>query len=151
MRFRAIKAAAKSGLVVAKTGSRGVGLVTRPLRGSQGKRPLAKRRTDGSMVARLRVGAYGEHCWSVGGGTVHALELIIPLAKYFDVDLLLPPRTPLASCLPSAFSATPRPARPSPWSLTAWLHFSPAPSGRQQPANLVVAPARSNCRGSVYA
>ena len=33
--------------------------------------------------------------WSVGGGTQHALELIIPLAKYFDVDLLLPPGTPL--------------------------------------------------------
>ncbi len=94
MRFRAIKAVGKSGLAVAKTGSRGARLVARPLRRSAtGARP--GQASGRPKVARLRVGAYGEHCWSVGGGTVHALELIIPLAKYFDVDLLLPPGTPL--------------------------------------------------------
>ncbi len=46
-------------------------------------------------VKPLRVGCYGEHCWSVGGGTVHALQLLIPLLPYFDVELLLPPGTPL--------------------------------------------------------
>ena len=51
--------------------------------------------TGKPQVNRLRVGCYGEHCWTVGGGTVHALQLLIPLAEFYDVELLLPPGTPL--------------------------------------------------------
>ncbi|TMB98843.1 MAG: methyltransferase domain-containing protein [Chloroflexi bacterium] len=47
------------------------------------------------VVSRLRVGCYGEHTWSVGGGAVHTIQLLQPLTRYFDVDLLLPPGSPL--------------------------------------------------------
>jgi GT2 family glycosyltransferase/SAM-dependent methyltransferase len=97
MRFKAIKATGKTGLRVIRMGSRGAKAVTKPLRrGQRVAGPPAPGAVQGRpKVARLRVGCYGEHCWSVGGGTVHALELLIPLARYFDVDLLLPPGTPL--------------------------------------------------------
>ncbi|MEO8456428.1 MAG: methyltransferase domain-containing protein [Chloroflexota bacterium] len=90
--FKLLKAAGKSGLSVARTGSR----VARAVRPGRGQSSAIPRGTSGMpRVARLRAGLYGQHCWTVGGGTQHALELIIPLAKQFDVDLLLPPGTPL--------------------------------------------------------
>ena len=46
------------------------------------------------QARRLRVGCYGEHCWTVGGGTLHALQLLLPLTPYYDVDLLIPPGAP---------------------------------------------------------
>ncbi len=95
VRFKVLKTVGKSGITVARTGMRAAGLASRPLRRSS--RAASKARVSGGrpQVARLRVGLYGQFAWSVGGGTQHALELIIPLAKYFDVDLLLPPGTPL--------------------------------------------------------
>lgn len=50
---------------------------------------------DGTTARRLTVGCYGEHCWTVGGGTAHALQLLKALTDYYDVDLLLPPGVPL--------------------------------------------------------
>jgi GT2 family glycosyltransferase/glycosyltransferase involved in cell wall biosynthesis/2-polyprenyl-3-methyl-5-hydroxy-6-metoxy-1,4-benzoquinol methylase len=63
-------------------------------RGRPAMSPQDVSRSAKPRVARLRVAGYGEHCWTVGGGTVHALQLLIPLAEYYDVDLLLPPGTP---------------------------------------------------------
>ena len=95
LRFRALKAGGKTGLGVMRMGSRGVKLITKPLRRGRAPGVLGDTVAGRPKVARLKVGCYGEHCWSVGGGTAHALEVLIPLARYFDVELLLPPGTPL--------------------------------------------------------
>jgi GT2 family glycosyltransferase/glycosyltransferase involved in cell wall biosynthesis len=90
---KVLGATARSGFAVARTGGSAAKLVATPLR--RGQKGGRRAKTGRPQVARLRAGLYGEHCWSVGGGTVHALQLIIPLTKYFDVDLLLPPGAPL--------------------------------------------------------
>jgi GT2 family glycosyltransferase/SAM-dependent methyltransferase len=96
LRYKAIVAGGKTGVGALRLGGRGARMVTKPLRrGGKAPSPVRDDLTGRPKVAPLRVGAYGEHCWSVGGGTVHALELLIPLARYFDVELLLPPGTPL--------------------------------------------------------
>lgn len=86
--FKALTTAARTGISVARTARRTF---------NQKAGPPGRHAATGDRVrvARLRVGAYGEHCWTVGGGTVHALELLIPLTRYFGVDLLLPPGVPL--------------------------------------------------------
>ncbi len=50
---------------------------------------------DEPTVRRLTVGCYGEHCWTVGGGTAHALQLLLALTPYYNVDLLIPPGAPM--------------------------------------------------------
>lgn len=59
----------------------------------RGERAAAE--SDTAAVRRLTVGCYGEHCWTVGGGTVHAIQLLKALTDYYDVHLLLPPGVPL--------------------------------------------------------
>lgn len=92
--FKLLTTAGKTGFGAYRAGRKTAAAVTRPVR-KRRKTTAAVHEESGIKVNRLRVGCYGEHCWSVGGGTAHALELIIPLAKYFDVDLLLPPGSPL--------------------------------------------------------
>jgi len=84
----------------------GLGAAAAPLRVGRAVRSSARRlravgatsgRGDRPHVGRLRVGCYGEHCWTVGGGTVHAIQLLQALGDYYDTDLLLPPGTPLRS------------------------------------------------------
>jgi GT2 family glycosyltransferase/glycosyltransferase involved in cell wall biosynthesis/2-polyprenyl-3-methyl-5-hydroxy-6-metoxy-1,4-benzoquinol methylase len=96
LRFRLLRATAKTALALATARplrwlARRVASPARRLRrpAGAGAGPALPR------VNRLRVGCYGEHCWTVGGGTVHALQLLVPLTPYFDVDLLLPPGVPL--------------------------------------------------------
>ncbi|HUF54169.1 MAG TPA: methyltransferase domain-containing protein [Dehalococcoidia bacterium] len=88
LQFKALKAAAKTGITAARVArkpfARGPGAPAEHAGG--GEKP---------RVRRLKAGCYGEHCWTVGGGTVHALQLLIPLLPYFEVELLLPPGVPL--------------------------------------------------------
>lgn len=98
-RYRVLMGGARAGLRVARARPlrRALRLAAAPARVLR-RRPAVPAPDDARgrpSVRRLRVGGYGEHCWSVGGGTVHALQLLIPLTKYYDVDLLLPPGTPL--------------------------------------------------------
>ncbi len=97
LRYRLLLKMARTGMAAIRMRPlrTAVGRVTAPLRTLTRRRAVAGQEAGRPRVRRLRVGCYGEHCWSVGGGTVHALQLIIPLAPYYDVDLLLPPGTPL--------------------------------------------------------
>jgi len=84
-------------------GARPTRLVTGPLRWAArtirrrpSARPKGKRSAlPESRVRRLRVGCYGEHSWSVGGGAVHVLKFLLALSDFYDADLLLPPGAPL--------------------------------------------------------
>lgn len=86
--FKALKAAARTGISAAR-------VARKPF--ARGPGAPAEHATAGNKprVRRLRAGCYGEHCWTVGGGTVHALQLLLPLLPYFEVELLLPPGVPL--------------------------------------------------------
>jgi len=88
LQFRALRATARAGFGVARR-------VRRPFTQGPGSPNEHARGTGKPLVSPLRVGCYGEHCWTVGGGTVHALQLLLPLLPYFDVELLLPPGAPL--------------------------------------------------------
>jgi GT2 family glycosyltransferase/glycosyltransferase involved in cell wall biosynthesis len=67
---------------------------TRVVRGRPAPRP-EESVFAAPRVQKLRVGCYGEHSWSVGGGAVHVLKFLLALSDFYDVDLLLPPGTPL--------------------------------------------------------
>jgi GT2 family glycosyltransferase/glycosyltransferase involved in cell wall biosynthesis/ubiquinone/menaquinone biosynthesis C-methylase UbiE len=88
LQFKALRAAAQTGITAAR-------MARRPFVRGPGA-PAEHASNNGKpRVRRLRVGCYGEHCWTVGGGTVHALQLLLPLLPYFQVELLLPPSAPL--------------------------------------------------------
>ncbi|HET9476074.1 MAG TPA: methyltransferase domain-containing protein [Dehalococcoidia bacterium] len=96
LQFRILLASARLGWQTLRLGARLGALPRRALLRGRGVSSSAQPQAPGRpSVAPLRFGAYGEHCWSVGGGTVHALQLLIPLAPYYSVELLLPPGTQL--------------------------------------------------------
>ena len=97
LRFRLLMGALRAGaaLLRARPLRQAAHLVRWPLqklpRRLAAQQPGAKR----PRVRKLRVGCYGEHCWTVGGGTVYAIQLLMPLTPYYDVHLLLPPGVPM--------------------------------------------------------
>lgn len=82
-------------------GARPSRLVGSPLRWARKalrRRPLSKREESAEgapLVRRLRVGCFGEHAWSVGGGAVHVLKFLLALSEFYDVELLIPSGAPL--------------------------------------------------------
>lgn len=97
LRFRLLMTLLRMGLVVltARPLRPAARLARWPLRRLRAGRDVGQPGAERPRVRRLRMGCYGEHCWTVGGGTVHALQLLLAVAPYYDVHLLLPPGTPL--------------------------------------------------------
>ena len=96
-RYRLLLAALRVGerLLTARPLRPVVRLVRWPLQKLRRAPVAGQAGSSAPLVRKLRVGCYGEHCWTVGGGTVHALQLLLPLTPYYDVDLLLLPSAPL--------------------------------------------------------